>query len=233
MGGYHTFRNVVDIHNFISNLPEFKSIITPITSIGKTYWNKDIPYFTIGNDINNPKRPKKSAVLLTALHHAREPTSLTVLLAAWFDGMNKLLKNNEIFNDIDIIFIPVVNRDSYEYMNEHYLGKNWNQTRFIRKNRNITNKCYTRSNFYKGGVDLNRNYGYKWKFSKNHGGHDDPCQSDYRGTGPFSEKETQAMKSFIEKNPQIVSAMNFHGYGDLWISPFSYERDGANHALEA
>jgi hypothetical protein len=58
-----------------------------------------------------------------------------------------------------------------------------------------------------------------------------PCKDDYRGTGPFSEPETKAMKHFIESNPRIKSAMNFHAYGDLFIYPNSYDPSPSNKLL--
>jgi hypothetical protein len=40
------------------------------------------------------------------------------------------------------------------------------------------------------------------------------------------------MKKFIENSPQIVSAMNFHAYGDLWIYPYNYDPTKGNPALK-
>jgi hypothetical protein len=79
---------------------------------------------------------------------------------------------------------------------------------------------------------LNRNYGFKWGFKGSvDGSSNDPCKSDYRGVKPFSEPETQAMKHFIETNPLITSAMNFHAWGDLLIYPNSFDPDPNNKLL--
>lgn len=44
------------------------------------------------------------------------------------------------------------------------------------------------------GVDANRNFGFHF----NEGGSSsDPCSDSYHGTGPFSEKETQNIRDFI------------------------------------
>ncbi len=69
------------------------------------------------------------------------------------------------------------------------------------------------------GVDLNRNYGYHY------GSIDEDnaeCSETFRGPNAFSEPETQAIKSLIESEPTITSAMNFHAYGNMWIHPFNY-----------
>jgi hypothetical protein len=40
------------------------------------------------------------------------------------------------------------------------------------------------------------------------------------------------MKHFIEKNTGIVSAMNFHAWGDLWIFPYNYIDDKKDGPLK-
>lgn len=48
------------------------------------------------------------------------------------------------------------------------------------------------------------------------------CSETYRGPTSFSEPETRAIRSLIEKEKTIASAMNFHCYGNIWIHPFNY-----------
>ena len=69
------------------------------------------------------------------------------------------------------------------------------------------------------GVDLNRNYGFHYGESPED---KDECSETFRGKSAFSEKETQAVKYLCEKYPNIVAAMNFHSYGNMWIHPFNY-----------
>lgn len=76
-----------------------------------------------------------------------------------------------------------------------------------------------------GGVDLNRNFGYKWngegdsQASSNFilrstvTGTDDNCDETYPGTAAFSEKESQAVRDFylsLEPRPEL--AMAIHSY---------------------
>lgn len=58
----------------------------------------------------------------------------------------------------------------------------------IRKNRRIDPSC----DIVSGGVDLNRNYDFKFALDER-GSSGDPCQEDYRGEYAFSEPETQAI----------------------------------------
>lgn len=50
------------------------------------------------------------------------------------------------------------------------------------------------------GVDLNRNYGYKFGSTYDKGSSSDPCGEDYRGPYAFSEPETQAIRNLVEAN---------------------------------
>ena len=74
------------------------------------------------------------------------------------------------------------------------------------------------------GVDLNRNYGYKWGVD-NTGSSNRECEEDYHGPAPFSEPETQAVRDFVEGHPQLKIAINFHAWGNLFITPFNYSSD--------
>ncbi|KRX02639.1 hypothetical protein PPERSA_11979 [Pseudocohnilembus persalinus] len=79
------------------------------------------------------------------------------------------------------------------------------------------------------GVDLNRNYGYKFAYNNiGSSGSEKICQEDYRGEGPFSEPETQAIKQFMTETHNIKAAINFHAYGPLWITPYNYYNDKNN-----
>lgn len=81
------------------------------------------------------------------------------------------------------------------------------------------------------GVDLNRNYDYKFAMN-DVGSSGDPCAEDYRGPHAFSEPETSAMRDFVEaRKNSIVMALNFHAYGNLLIYPFNHDTTPANNDL--
>lgn len=69
-------------------------------------------------------------------------------------------------------------------------------------------------------MDLNRNYDYKFGLDEE-GSQSNPCDQIYRGKFAFSEPETRAIQRLIIQK-DIQAAMNFHSYGDLWITPFNY-----------
>jgi hypothetical protein len=159
-------------------------------------------------------------VLYTALHHAREPQSLMTLL--YF--MEKLLqgygKNPEItflINNRQLWFIPVVNPDGYIYNEQTNPdgGGLWRKNR--RQNSDGT-----------FGVDLNRNYGFKWGYD-NSGSSPRSIDETYRGTAAFSEPETKAIRDFV-KSRNFVLTLNYHTFRDFLIYPWGYKDQETAHA---
>lgn len=71
------------------------------------------------------------------------------------------------------------------------------------------------------GVDLNRNFGYKWggKGTSNR-----PCAEIYAGPSAFSEPETLAQKKFFERSQEKFFAfLTFHSYGQYILYPWGYD----------
>jgi len=207
MGGYHTYTEMLAILDVMSqSYPELITTREPIGTI-TTHQNRPIYWLAISdNPTENENEPE---ILYTALHHAREANSLSQLIFyMWY-----LLENYETDDQIKFLvdntkmyFIPCVNPDGYIFneLIEPNGGGLW------RKNR----KDNSNGTF---GVDLNRNYGYLWG-ANDIGSSPDPDNETYRGTGPFSEPETQAVAFFLEdKNVEIT--LNCHTSGNLLIRP--------------
>lgn len=53
------------------------------------------------------------------------------------------------------------------------------------------------NSLYESGVDLNRNYDFKFGFDEE-GSVSDPCDEIYRGKFAFSEPESRAIKKLVE-----------------------------------
>ena len=65
------------------------------------------------------------------------------------------------------------------------------------------------------GVDPNRNYGMFWGGP---GSSPDPTKQTYRGTGPWSEPETQAVHEFSQKR-QVTMIITIHNVAALVLRP--------------
>ncbi len=208
MGGYFTLAEVwAELDEMFTDYP---NLITEKTSIGTTHQDRDIYYVKISDnptvDENEPE------VLYTALHHAREPESMMLLIYYMYyllenygidDEVTYLIDNREIY------FVPVVNPDGYFY-NE---TTNPNGGGFWRKNRRVNG-----DGSY--GVDLNRNYGPMEYWNAPNGGSSTFTNSEtYRGPNPFSEPETSAIRDFIASR-EIKACLNYHTYSNLLIYPY-------------
>lgn len=109
-----------------------------------------------------------------------------------YDYLNGDKETRYILDYHILYFVPAINIDGYFEISKNF--QLTNVLEYIRKNRN---PGIEHSHDYCGkdsiGVDLNRNYGYKFGHSML-GSSNEPCYEDYRGPESFSEPETKAIK---------------------------------------
>ena len=79
------------------------------------------------------------------------------------------------------------------------------------------------------GVDLNRNFGYKWGYD-NDGSNPDSTRDNYRGAKPFSEPETKAVRDFCIKHNFLI-CINYHTYSNLIVPPWEYNLKPSQDSL--
>ena len=204
MGGHYTFQEVLNKLDSIHI--QYPSLTTQKFQIGNSVENR--PIYAIKISDNPDMNENEPEVLYTSLTHAREPGGMmTVMYFIYY-----LLENygtdpeaTYLVNNRQLYFIPVVNPDGYEYnrLTNPNGGGMW------RKNRKSPD-----------GIDLNRNYGYEWGYD-NIGSSPNQYDETYRGTGPFSESETQAVRDFCNAH-NFKSALNYHTYGNDLITPWGY-----------
>lgn len=77
-----------------------------------------------------------------------------------------------------------------------------------------------------GGVDLNRNYAIAWEK-----GVSDLYSSIYRGSAPFSEPETKALRDFVLEH-NFMYAISFHSGLELILYPWGSTYDPAPDAAK-
>ncbi len=210
MGGYLTYDELLTTLDEMANL--YPDLITVRQPIGTILTEEGRPIFWLRISDNPNMEENEPEVLYTALHHAREPNSLSqMIFYMWY-----LLENYETDPEVRYLvdntamhFIPCINPDGYVFnqMTDPNGGGLW------RKNRSVENGQPV-------GVDLNRNYGFEWGFN-NQGSSGNPNSEIYRGQAPFSEPETQAVRDFcIDHRFRIC--MNYHTFGNVLIYPFAF-----------
>jgi hypothetical protein len=74
---------------------------------------------------------------------------------------------------------------------------------------------------FPGGIDLNRNYPVAFEQ-----GSTEPRSETYRGTAPFSEPETQAMRDFaLAHGSTLTFGLTLHSGIAVFLTPWSYTSD--------
>jgi carboxypeptidase T len=204
VGGFHTLEEIQeDMDKMVFFYSQY---FEEEREIGKTWEDRDIIAYCFGN-IAKPE------ILLTGMHHAREPIGSTAILFFLWRLLELAESGDQqaeyLLSERAIWVIPVLNPDGWYFNYSRYPdgGGLW------RKNRRVTND----STF---GVDLNRNYGPEelWN-APNNGSSVDPKNDLYRGPFPFSEPETEAVRDFmIDRDFRL--ALNYHSHGNYLIYPY-------------
>ncbi len=203
---YHDYKSIKNYFEALSNQHESLEFLP---SIGQTFEHRDIFALKYSNSSKSISERKK--VWIQAGIHAREWISHAVLQ---YIVTQLVTSQPNATQDIDFIFIPIVNPDGYVY--------SWERDRLWRKNR--------RADFGNGvGVDLNRNFPTGWGGS---GSSSSPFSEIYQGPSAASEKETQILtKLFKEENPDL--AIDLHAYSQLILRPFGYRSEPAPNEAQA
>ncbi len=209
MGGYYTFDEVkAELDSMHLMYPD---LTTAKQSIGQSHENRHLWMVKISD---NPESDESEPELFyNGLHHAREPQSMMTVVYFMYYLLENYGVDPEVTYLVDnreFYFVPVLNPDGYVYNEQTNPdgGGQW------RKNRRINE-----GDWY--GVDLNRNYGYKWGYD-DEGSSPYPWSDTYRGPDPFSEPETQAVRDF-SKDRHFVLSLSYHSYSNLLIHPWGYE----------
>jgi carboxypeptidase T len=213
-GLYHTYDEMTVL---LQGLATNHSDIMSLTSIGKTYEGRELWMVKLSDNVN--QQENEPELLFMGAHHGNEKPSYEVLIY-FIQYMVEHYENSsaeevqDAINNTQIYILPMVNPDGVE------AG--------TRKNRVPNHGSFGyQTEITSLGVDLNRNYGYRWflfylfplKYISSTSYFD---RSDsYRGKQPFSENETQAIRQFVDTH-NITISISYHTYGELILYPWGY-----------
>ncbi|KAI1809786.1 hypothetical protein GGS20DRAFT_580411 [Poronia punctata] len=182
-------------------------------SIGKSYEGRDIPALRVGmrpEEIAPGRR--REILLVTGGAHAREWISTSsASYAAWsfIRSIDKDPLVNRILERFDLVFVPVLNPDGYEYT--------WEVDRLWRKSRQRTKMPYCR------GLDLDHSFSYQWDSAEHQ---TDPCSESYGGDEPFQAVEAaqfaQWAKNETRNGFKFVGYLDLHSYSQQVLVPYSF-----------
>ncbi|MGQ9673872.1 MAG: M14 family metallopeptidase [Candidatus Aminicenantales bacterium] len=202
-GNYHSYKELeTDLKALQTRYPQLARVFT----LGKSLEGRNIYALKISDNVSLDE--EETEVLFLGCHHAREWISVEVPYLLGKHLVEKYAEEAEVrrlVNSNEIWIVPLVNPDGLEYSIHYY--------RYWRKNRRLNvDGSY--------GVDLNRNYGYFWGYD-DQGSSPEPGSAVYRGSAPFSEPETQAIRNFfLSKN--IRALVSYHSYSQIILYPWGY-----------
>ncbi len=208
MGGFLTadevYAKLDEMHN------NFPDLITAKDTLGITVLGNPMYYVKISDNPNVDE--DEPEVFYNSLIHAREPEAMMQMIYFMYYLLDNYGTDPEVtylVNNREMYFLPIFNVDGYKYnqQTDPNGGGMW------RKNRRTNSDGSM-------GVDLNRNWGYEWAYD-NDGSSGTPSSETFRGTAPFSEPETEAVRQFCDAH-NFKLVLNYHTYSDLLILPWGY-----------
>ncbi|MEV7728185.1 M14 family zinc carboxypeptidase [Streptomyces sp. NPDC087917] len=184
--------------------------LTKVVSIGKTVQGKDILALKVTKDAKKSRDGDKPSVLYMSNQHAREwitPEMTRRLMHHTLDNYGKDQRITKLVDSTELWFLLSANPDGYDYTFTADSARLW------RKNMRDNNGDGKTTAV--DGVDLNRNFAYKWGYD-NEGSSPNQASETYRGPKASSEPETTALDRF-EKRIGFDYAINYHSASELLL----------------
>jgi hypothetical protein len=221
------YRHLADIELELKLLAsKYPKLVRPFTLNHKTHEGRDVVGIEIATDPFNLADGKPIFANM-GTHHAREWPSAEHTLEWAYDlltNYGKQARTTRLVNATRNIVIPVVNPDGFNISRE--APDMPPETEFGRfsyemKRKNCwpdptaTGPCDDSTAGRLLGVDPNRNYGTFWGGS---GASVDPDDDTFRGTGPFSEPETQNIRE-LQATRSITNLITNHTFSNLVLRP--------------
>ena len=225
--GHTTYRHLADYELELKQLAgQYPKLVKPITLAHKTHEGRDV----VGIEIaTNPYKVNDGKPIFANIgtHHAREwPAGESTLEWAYdlLTNYGKSARTTRLVKATRNIVIPVVNPDGFNISREapdFPPETEFGQFSYEMKRKNcwpdpaFTGPCNNSTAGRLLGVDLNRNYGAFWGGS---GASVDQLDDTFRGTGPFSEPESQNIRE-LQSTRAITNLITNHTFSNLVLRP--------------
>ncbi|GAA4816815.1 M14 family metallopeptidase [Streptomyces ziwulingensis] len=184
--------------------------LTKVVSLGRTVNGQDILALKLTKGAEKSRDGAKPSVLYASNQHAREwitPEMTRRLMHHYLDNYRTDRRIKSIVDSTELWFVLSANPDGYDHTFESTDNRLW------RKNlRDVNGDGVLGTG---DGVDLNRNFAYKWGYD-DEGSSPNPTSQTYRGAGPNSEPETKALDA-LEKRIGFTYGVNYHSAAELLL----------------
>ena len=186
--------------------PEF----TELKEIGKSVEGRPIYALRVGNG--------KKEILMDASMHAREHMTTNVLMEMIDQYSYHYLRGSKfgsyqvknVLDQTSIWFVPMMNPDGVTLV-QNGISAVKNQA-LVKSINGSSNYARWKANIR--GVDLNRNFDATWSSIILTSPYNKPAFKNYKGTAPFSEPESKALRDFVLARP-FKSYITYHSSGQI------------------
>ena len=225
-----SYRTLADYGTDLKALVDQHPGVARRVEIGKSLEDRPIEGVEIAGNVNG--RDGRPAIAILGAHHAREWPSAEMPMEFAIDLARSYGKDARITNLLDrvrVIAVPVMNPDGFNVSRTAgpIPGADDNEystlplaltdgASYKRKNCRPTagsedTPCMSRPAVQ--GVDLNRNYGAFWGGV---GSSTDPTAQQFRGSGPYSEPESESFHK-LSSTRVITNVVSHHTFWDVGI----------------
>jgi hypothetical protein len=184
--------------------------LTKVVDIGDSVNDQDILAVKVTADADTEKDGSRPAVLYASAQHAREwitPEMTRRLMHYVLDNYGTDAEITELVDTTELWFLPVANPDGYDFTHAEDGDRLWRK--------NLRDNNGDGEITVGDGIDLNRNFATKWGYD-NEGSSPDPASETYRGLGPNSEPETQALDGLFA-DVGFEFFINYHSAAELLL----------------
>lgn len=212
---FDTYGHLLDVEYILDDIHRRHPDRTELVTLATTHQGRPVKALLIADEPSAARgRP---AVLLNGAHHGDEPLSADIVL----DAIDTLLadpppdpRTARYLSELAIWCVPMVNPDGFaQFMTDFGAG---------RKNGRETRGPKSRAPLSAKGVDLNRNYPFRWGALGEAGSSKDPHRRSYRGPAPMSEPETVAMVRLSDRE-HFVASISFHIGTVALLAPYTID----------
>ena len=208
--GYH---DDLMVERLLKAFAEDKRALTRLEQIGTTWQERPIWALRICGDTEF--ETDKPAFLFVGAHHGNELLSTEFVLDIIHVLTARYERDAKVCHWVDsteIWCIPLANPDGcHRFFHTVAAG---------RKNGRDNNG--NGQDDYGDGVDINRNYPFRWHSLGEEGSKSDPSAGWYRGPEPASEPEVRAIMALADRE-RFVAAISYHTAGTKILVPYTID----------
>jgi len=137
-GGMNGFYTTDEIQKSFAHLAQLYPKYVRAEAIGESVEKRPMFAYHLSSNLHSPT-VKKSKVLFTGLHHARELLTANMILKIFLETLHSLIHATTHVNFwkfSDLVVVPIINVDSHNLISERFATSGWNSALLVRKNRN-------------------------------------------------------------------------------------------------